>query len=76
MMWSLWKVFILFSTPPNPCHRDGRVTHMEAASDQSPRIAMVLQSGQAVQETMRESLENLCGPVLSSLNSKPRMASS
>ena len=49
---------------------------MEAASDQSPRIAMVLQSGQAVQETMRESLENLCGPVLSSLNSKPRMASS
>jgi hypothetical protein len=34
---------------------------MEANSDHSPRIAMVLQPGPDVQESLRGSLESLCG---------------
>jgi hypothetical protein len=34
---------------------------MEANSDHSPRIALVLQPGPDVQESVRESLATLCG---------------
>jgi hypothetical protein len=34
---------------------------MGAISDHSPRIALVLQPGPDVQESVRESLANLCG---------------
>ena len=34
---------------------------MEANSDHSPRIALVLQPGLDVQESVRESLATLCG---------------
>jgi hypothetical protein len=37
------------------------VTHMGATSDHSPRIALVLQPGPDVQESVRESLTSLCG---------------
>ena len=35
--------------------------HLGANSDHSPRIALVLQPGPDVQETVRESFASLCG---------------
>lgn len=53
---------MLASYPPNPAVGSGwNDSIMGNTSDHNPRIALVLQPGPDVQETVRESFTSLCG---------------